>query len=306
MTLKEALESFAEENKKPRGDYDSEASTRTQSTGMSLLFLAHLRRQGRPEVDALFEKALAAAPAQEALDVAVSAVAEARLAELNERWVRAGDAKAYAAGLEALAAQFHRGWTNRGGALLLAGRLRGDASAPAHTPAAELLRGLRQADLEKVPLEANWILPESEAADGEIQMMRRLRGRYGAVRGLVSPKRGKDGAGSPVEAFFQQRVKAAGELVPLLGSHEILRLLRDTGAVVRYRSRTFDIGNSSPEEGARASYGEMPRPYELGELVIQLLQAIMPGRESNPFGNNEGERARRADRVGEISRGEKR
>ncbi|MCE9611943.1 MAG: hypothetical protein K8R23_17230 [Chthoniobacter sp.] len=104
--------------------------------------------------------ALAQSPEQ-AVDGAVSLLADAQLASFAETWNAGGDATRYAAALEALVAKFPRGWVQREAASLLAARVRSRTARRRGgcETAADFLLKLKPAQVAEVPLERNWFLP---------------------------------------------------------------------------------------------------------------------------------------------------
>lgn len=276
--LKAGLEKLAK-SRQPQRERDNDYQTKDRAGAVSqaLLFLAHLQSRGEKGLEAPLQQALAAVAPQYALDAAVSSLADQRLRELNERWEKGLEAATYATELEKLAEQFHRGWENRPGVLLLVKRMR--ESAPAlHTPAATLLQTLRAADTDKLPLARNWLLPGEEKAGGDAEPnFRIVRGR---VQRVSPPRKAGDPAAkgtAGAEEFFATKVPAAQALLPLLAQSMPLRLLRQP----EENSYHYISSDASPEEVATASYQKIPRPYQLGELATALLTATLPERDSS-------------------------
>jgi hypothetical protein len=266
------------------GDY--EQARRTQSAGRALLFLAHLQRQGRLEiVRKVLPHVLAQAPTPElALDAAVSLVANGRLANLSAEWVARGDAASFARKVEALAAEFSRGWKDRDAALLLAERVRTQAPAPgASEPeakrAAALFLALKPDELRQLPQGQNWLLPgsSSRARSGGLDSS-----GLPEIEGLpfvgvdepepdVPPVESTAAVSGSLAKFLAGKRAAAAALARLLDDHRLLRVLRRSD-----RSSSFYYREQSREEFLQRAYAELPRPYELGELAATLLDPLLP------------------------------
>jgi hypothetical protein len=256
-------------------EYDYRQARALQGVGQALLFLAHLQRQGRGEfVGRTLPGVLALAPAPEqAVDAAVSALASGRLAQLTDEWIARGDAQAFANGVEALAAQFSRGWKQRDAALLLAQRARTPVPSP-HTgdPAAQktaaFLFGLRPGELDQPAQRGNWLLPsipgvKSEAGDAEAP-------DPAPTSADVAPSSDST-VHDPLAPLLAGKRTAAAALARLLDDHRLLRVRRDTE-----RSYSSYRGGTSREDLVKQSYDELPRPSELGDLAAALLEPILP------------------------------
>ncbi len=253
-----------------RGGY--EASARILAASRGLLLLAHLQRQGKAEqIARLLPKLMETHAAPErVLDGAISTLAEAQLAALNDAWVAGKTPDTYAAGLEALAQKFHRGWPEREGVLLLARRVREVRPEAAKSDAAALLLSLTAEEVEALPRVENWLLPLD---DPDAAAHLTFRGRHGFRGG---PPQRATPEESPADArlapFFARKVEAASALAELLADGRYLRVLRpEESAGPRFYSH-----NDSPEEQARDCYDKMARPYELAELVREVLTPVLP------------------------------
>ena len=260
---------------------DHRAARALQSAGGSVLFLAHLQRQGRNDsVGKLLPDLLARFPSPAlAIDAAISRLADARAAQLAEEWSARGDAQAYARGLEKLCAEFTRGWDKRDAAQMLMERLRKpaaapDADEPAAARAASLLLALKAEQLDTLPRGTNWLLPAPDATDAEPDADAEVDDESDPDDAPEPPTESAATARSgPVAAFLaSDRREAATALAQLLEDRRLLRVLHNV-------SRSF-YGSSdryaTPDEKLQQAYSQLPRPYELGELTAALLEPLLP------------------------------
>ena len=257
------------------GSPESQAEMKARIAGGSLLFLAQLQRQGRGDfVREALPQVLALAPSPDmALDRAVSLLADGQFASLARQWSEKGDAAAYAAGIDRLAATFPRGWENRDAALFLAARLREQKAAPLAgeadaRQAAELLLKLKPGDFAELPMGRNWFI--SGAGRG------RGYGRFsGGEDEDGEPARNPAKKDGPLTAFFAKKREAATALAKLLDDRRYLRFDGPVNSVRTYRS-SFG-GHNSREEAIRERYNQIPRPREMGEIAWAILSPVLPG-----------------------------
>jgi len=255
------------------GDSEDSARQKAVVAAGSLLFLAQLQHQGRADfVREALPRVLAIASSREkALDGAVTLLADEQIAGLGRDWNRNGDAKAYAAGIEALAARFPRGWEHRDAAGLLLARLREQTPAPlAGDPdarqAADFLLKLKPAQFGELPRGWNWFI--SAGGGGR---------RYGRF-----PMGGEDDEAeakpmkkdSAVAAFFARKREAAQALAKLLDDRRYVRCSHRADQQSRYRYSYGD--RQSREEIIRGHYDQLSRPYEMGELAWDILSPLLP------------------------------
>ncbi len=269
------------DTRRSRGEDDAQGVAR--GAGGALIFLAQLQRQGRGEfVRGALPLVFASVPSPEiALDGAVSLIADGRLASLARTWAEKGDATAYAAGIEKLAATFPRGWSHRDAALFLAAGLREQKASPTAADndarlAAKLLLGLKPAQFRELPIGRNWFIAGARGRSG-------MGGFPDDVPGLEAP----DGAGdseaaqpakksSEVTAFFADKRAAALALAKLLDDRRYLRTAtRPDNGSSRY-SGFSSGGRKSEEQLIREQYARLPRPPELGEVAWTLLSPLLP------------------------------
>lgn len=276
-TFMEALKS--KKAQMSRGDDDAQEKARM--AGGALLFLAQLQRQGRGDfVREALPQVLAQVPSPEmALDGAVTMLANAQLATLLQAWVENGDAAAYAAGIDRIAAAFPRGWMDRDAALLLAAGLReqkpaklaGDADAK---QAADFLLKLKVGDFRQLPAGWNWFISEAGG-----------RRRMSGFPGFDAEESGEGNeepqpTGKPVTkngtvaAFFAKKREAAMAMAKLLDDR---RYVRSGGAVNSDGGHGFSIGeHKSREEMIREQYNQIARPREMGEIAWAVLSPLLP------------------------------
>ncbi len=273
------------DSRRSRGEDDAQAAAR--GAGGALIFLAQLQRQGRGDfVRGALPLVFAKVPSPDlALDGAVSLIADGRLASLSRTWAEKGDAAAYAAGIEKLAATFPRGWSHRDAALFLAAGLREQkASPPAGDNdarlAAKLLLGLKPAQFRELPTGRNWFIAGARGRSG--------RGGFpGGFPGLegfdgADGADGADDAGQPakkspeITAFFADKRAAALALAKLLDDRRYLRTATRTDDGSSGFSRFSSGGRKSQEQIVREQYARLPRPPELGEIAWTLLSPLLP------------------------------
>ena len=254
------------------GEDESTAPARIRVAGGSLLFLAQLQRQGRGDfVRAMLPQVFGVAKSPEqALDGAVSLLADAQLAGLARNWTASGDAARYASALDALAAKFPRGWERREAAVLLAARVREQKAAPlAAEPdakqAAEFLLKLKAAQIAELPVERNWLLPGGGRPSGEVPGL-------SPGEDDEEPAEKPAGKDSPVGAFFAKKREAAMALAKLLDDRRYLRAERDANS----RRHESYGERKSREELVRQQYDQLVRPHEMGELAWALLHQLLP------------------------------
>lgn len=261
---------------------DDEAS-KAKPFGSALLFLAHLHRQGRTEIAAkLFPMTLAHAPSPvAAMDAAISGIANGRLDQLNKDWISKGDTAAYIKGLEALGAEFSRGWANRGAAMHLAGRLRqqkpSGKRSPEATKLASMLKALKPEELRKLPLNQNWFVAGGDGVPiSNFNEISEMGEEVGEVDGedeaeVQPPASNKNNKKGPLDLLFTEKKKqTAAALIELLDDTTFIRVIKqDYG-------NTYFSSDSSEEEKMMAAYQQMSRPYELGELAWNLLSSVVP------------------------------
>jgi len=270
-SLEQDLKVFAAALKAPlprqfaRDDEDA-VRGRARMAGGALLFLAQLQRQGRGDfVRAALPQVVALAKSPEqAVDGAVSLLADAQLASLAETWNAGGDAARYAAALEVLVAKFPRGWEQREAASLLAVRVREQAPGPLAgeadaKQAADFLLKLKPAQAAELPLERNWFLPGGGQG-----------GRFPSGEDDEEETETPAKTGSAVAAFFAKKRETAVALAKLLDDRRFLRLDRVEN------SRSSYGGRQSREETVRQQYDALARPYQMGELAWSLLSQLLP------------------------------
>jgi hypothetical protein len=252
----------------------------THPGGQALLFLAHLKRNGREtqarELFGLLNKRVPIG--KDALDAAVSAIGDGRLAALNREWIAKGDRTAYANALERLTNELNRGWTNRDAVVHLTRRVRESKPAPQATApdaeaAARLLFSLKQADFYKLPQGQNWLIPGGGRAlpgfpfmyqnseDEEIEITE-------SATSEVAPN-------DPLALFFSRKREAAAALTKLIDDGRFLRITQDEAS----RSYRFFSSNDSEENRLAQAYASLPRPMELGELAWRLIESLIPNSE---------------------------
>ena len=267
-------------------DYRHEAAQRAH--GSSLLFLAHLHRQGRTDFAAkLLPQVLVHAPSPDTiLDQAISMLADGRLADASGDWVTRGDAAAFAKAIEQLTTAFSRGWKSREAALLLLERVRAPQPArgaedAAAKKAAALLLALRSEQLRELPRGRNWLLPGT--AGGASSSALAMAMMSGLDDLAVAPELAADeplppaASATPLSAFFAESRRAAAALAHLLDDHRLLRVVRTSSGF----NRNFHFGQPSREEVLKSAYEALPRPYELGEIAASLLQPLLPDEVLN-------------------------
>lgn len=267
--IQAALEAFAKAAEDPGGGpfASFELPRHPAAAGQALLLLAHLQQQGRDEiVRRLLPQALLRGEAgEQEIDAAIHSLAAGRLEELSEQWMQTGNATAYAEGLVALATRFEHRWKGQSAARALAQRVREPAatlagSDAAAIEAAALLMSLRPSDLPALPLGWNWVLPHDPSRP-------RRDNRDSEPRGPWRNSWEKTSGRPAVIGFFKKRDLSARALLPLLTDRRLLRLARPKNGLLE------------PEDaGGEEAVEKLPRPYEMRELVFDLLESLLPGR----------------------------
>jgi hypothetical protein len=273
---------------------DESASRRAEKTrrlGAGVLFLAHLQRQGRTDV---VQKSLALLLRPEGpsatLDAAISLLADGRFVDCTAVWSKNGDSNAYAAALDALCAQFPRGWGSLKAVQRVATRarehsqarqgVRQEATREAEAAAA-LLQGLTREDYQKLPRHRNWMLPvpadstlesESDLGGDELAIEDAETSADETSNAAEEPTTEASATGKQLATFFAEPRRAAATLTQLLGDSRLLRLTRGERDSAYEYSSPYD----TPEEALKRAYDKLPRPIELGELVAELLRPVMP------------------------------
>lgn len=288
------MKAFTAALKNPLGgrySRDSEDTARqtARMAGGSLLFLAQLQRQGRGDFvrEALPQVLAIALSPEKAIDGAVTLLADAQLANLTRDWNGNGNAAAYAAGINALAAKFPRGWEHRDAAGLLATRVREQkhaalAAEPDAKLAAEFLLKLKAAQFEELPFGQNWFISSGGAsASGGATIEDRV-----AMLGAGIPTLGdeEEGSGKPmkrdgaVSVFFAKKREAALALAKLLEDRRFVRFDHRAGRDYAYVSSSE---RKSREVILREQYNTLSRPYEIGELAWDILSPLLPDETRN-------------------------
>ena len=255
--------------------HDGSREDARQQIGGAILFLAQLHRQGRAdEVRPLLRDLLARQQSPEiVLDCAISLLADARLAQGTEEWTRRGDSETYAQALETLSAQFPRGWENRGAVQLLIRKVREQKPAPVITrpevkQAADLFLNLTQEQLRKLPRGNNWLLGTNGRGTEEVFEEDDSMESEEAAPGTTAP-----GSADPLQAFFQQKRRAAEILASLIEDERFMRVSGDSS--LEYRAYFFS-SDETPEERLRAAYEQLARPKTVGEIAWTLLEPLIP------------------------------
>lgn len=280
------MKAFTAALKNPLGgrySRDSEDTARqtARMAGGSLLFLAQLQRQGHGDFvrEALPQVLAIALSPEKALDGAVTLLADAQLANLTRDWTGNGNAAAYAAGINALAAKFPRGWEHRDAAGLLATRLREQkhaalAAEPDAKQAAEFLLKLNPAQFEELPLGQNWFISSGGAsASGGATIEDRVAMLDEGIPTLGDEE---EGSGKPMKrggavgVYFAKKREAALALAKLLDHR--------AGRDYTYYSSGE---RKSREVIIREQYNTLSRPYEIGELAWDILSPLLPDETRN-------------------------
>jgi hypothetical protein len=289
--LEKDIKVFTAALKNPLGgrytrDIEDTARQTAHMAGGSLLFLAQLQRQGRGDFvrEALPQVLAMAASPEKALDGAVTLLADAQLANLTRDWNRNGNTAAYAAGIEALAAKFPRGWEHREVAGLLAVRLREQkpaalAAEPDAKHAAEFLLKLEPAQFGELPLGQNWFI--SSGGGGRMSGFPMPPG----IQDIGAMIEDEDGGpekpmkhDSAVGVFFTKKREAALALAKLLDDRRFVRFDHRGGRDYTY----YSFGERKSREAIiREQYSMLPRPYEIGELAWDILSALLPDDTRN-------------------------
>ena len=270
-------------------DYiDSDEAPAAMAAG-ALLFCAQLQQQGRgAQVATLLPAVLAFAPAPaDALDFALSLLADDRLRQLTDAFLEKRDGAAYAQGIEKLAGDFPRGWRKRAAALFLARRVREQKPAPeaddaGAKKAAVLLLALKSDQLQALPMNSNWLIPaDGPAQDGSSG--RRYRGR----RMVVEDSEGAP-PGGPAAAFFAERRTAFAAVARLLDDQRFVALRRGE---VSGSGSSYISSDAKPAERLRQQYNGLDRPVELREIAWALVSQILPDRLRSEIDDHETGRA---------------
>ena len=288
------MKAFTAALKNPLGgrySRDSEDTARqtARMAGGSLLFLAQLQRQGHGDFvrEAVPQVLAIAVSPEKAIDGAVTLLADAQLANLSRDWNGNGNVAAYAAGIDALAAKFPRGWEHRDAAGLLATRLREQkhaalAADPDAKQAAEFLLKLKPAQFGELPLGRNWFISSGGGrASGGTTMEDRIAMHEAEIQ-MPGDDDGPPGKpmkhGSAVGVFFAKKREAALALAKLLDDRRFVRFDHRTGRDDTYYSSGE---RKSREVIIREQYSKLSRPYEIGELAWDILRPLLPDETRN-------------------------
>lgn len=247
----------------------SKRVARITTPPFTLLFLAHLQRRGDvPAVRRLLPKVLALS-GKLPVDGAVALLADARLLEVDTEWAKKGDARAYAARLDALVTRFPTSWAERPYVTKLAELVRAQKqpTAPARNPreaAALVLYALRPQHLAQLPVGINWLVPAEDTVEHSTDYAAIGLDSYGdppptrngppwvEVENDGNPadarQQNPDRSFVPIRAFFLRHGPSAAALADLLDDHRVLRVL---------------------SEG---------RPWFMGEMAELLLRGLAPGK----------------------------
>mgnify|MGYP005840836133 CR=1 FL=1 len=272
--------------------------------GAILVFATQVHGAGHPEeanriANALFQTSTDRVAI---IDQAVSEFANAKYAEITERFFAEHDWQSYHRDLSAIVEAYPRGWDKRLAVAMLIDRVAKRASnAPTSIPE------LPEINFDPDALAAvnQWMKPagekpevsEDELAnmaqqhginladvpaehrDTIIQQLMQLReGGYNAHHTniwLLNPPDPKS-AHDPIAKTKSLGMAAVPVLAALVEDDTLTPIQNNSNQRTHYSSY-----RSSEAELARQYYQSMPRPMSRGEIATQLLQSILPGTEQH-------------------------